>query len=67
MGRADTECVLRQHSDDLLQRDNFDVLLESIQRLAEAQEKNSEIQIIGIDSDPASRVIHRLCIGTELP
>ncbi len=67
MGRADTECVLRQHSDDLLQRDNFDVLLESIQRLAEAQEKNSEIQIIGIDSDPASPVIHSLCIGTELP
>src|SRR6266496_3956188 len=24
---ADTECVLRQHSDDLLQRDDFDVLL----------------------------------------
>ena len=26
---ADTECVLRQHSDDLLQRDNFDVLLDA--------------------------------------
>jgi hypothetical protein len=26
---ADTECVLRQHSDDLLQLDNFDVLLDA--------------------------------------
>ena len=26
---ADTECVLRQHSDDFLQRDNFDVLLDA--------------------------------------
>src|SRR5216684_4411972 len=26
---ADTECVLRQHCDDLLQRDNFDVLLDA--------------------------------------
>ena len=26
---ADTECVLWQHSDDLLQRDNFDVLLDA--------------------------------------
>src|SRR4029077_20987840 len=26
---ADPECVLRQHRDDLLQRDNFDVLLDA--------------------------------------
>src|SRR5215469_1788212 len=26
---ADTECVLRQHGDDLLQRDNFDVFLDA--------------------------------------
>src|SRR6266436_4375648 len=26
---ADTECVLRQHGDDLLERDNFDVLLDA--------------------------------------
>ena len=26
---ADIECVLRQHSDDLLRRDNFDVLLDA--------------------------------------
>ena len=26
---ADTECVLQQHSDDLLKRDNLDVLLDA--------------------------------------
>ena len=26
---ADTECILGQHSDDFLQRDNFDVLLDA--------------------------------------
>src|SRR5215470_17894046 len=26
---TDTKCVLRQHCDDLLQRDNFDVLLDA--------------------------------------
>ena len=26
---ADTECVLRQHSDNLLKGDNFDVILDA--------------------------------------